>query len=266
MKFEILKRVHDENINGRNAALVFLIENKGSTPGEDNSIMAVFEDGSSFGTIGGGAIEKDVIERCLANMKAGKSFEFDYNLSKTGELKMACGGNSRGYVKYFKASNRLVIFGAGHVSQKLARIAAKTNFEVIVIDDRQDFKDSKDFADIKEYICSDINEAINKIDFDKEKTFVVLCTRGHANDKEALKEIVTKDYKYLGMIGSKAKIRSVFNQLIEEGVDKELLSNVYTPIGLDIDNGSVEEIAISIMAEILMVKNQLDGKSQKISI
>lgn len=263
MKAEILDLIYEENKKGKDAALVFLIENKGSTPGEDNSLMAVLSDGKSFGTIGGGKIEADVIRRTLEGFKDGKSFEFDYNLSKYGELKMSCGGNSRGFVKYFKASSRLIIFGAGHVSQKLARIATKTNFEVTVIDDREEFKDSPDFEGIKEYLAESIDEAIGKIDFDKEKTYIVLCTRGHSQDAEVLRNILDKEYKYLGMIGSKAKVISVFKDLEEEGYDREILNKIYSPIGLDIDNGSVEEIAISIMAEILMIKNKKSGQSQK---
>lgn len=263
MKAEILDKIYQENRRGKDAALVFLIENKGSTPGEDNSLMVVLSDGESFGTIGGGKIEADVIRRSLEGFKDGKSFEFDYNLSKDGKLKMACGGNSRGFVKYFKASNRLIIFGAGHVSQKLARIATKTNFEITVIDDRDEFKDSPDFEGIKEYMVDSIEKAIEKIDFDKEKTYIVLCTRGHSQDAEVLRNILDKDYSYLGMIGSKAKVISVFKDLEKEGYGRAKLNQIYTPIGLDIDNGSVEEIAISIMAEILMIKNKKSGQSQK---
>lgn len=263
MKAEILDKIYQENRRGKDAALVFLIENKGSTPGEDNSLMAVLSDGEFFGTIGGGKIEADVIRRSLEGFKDGKSFEFDYNLSKDGKLKMACGGNSRGFVKYFKASNRLIIFGAGHVSQKLARIATKTNFEITVIDDRDEFKDSPDFEEIKEYMAESVEKAIEKIDFDKEKTYIVLCTRAHSQDAEVLRNILDKDYSYLGMIGSKAKVISVFKDLEKEGYDRAKLNQIYTPIGLDIDNGSVEEIAISIMAEILMIKNKKSGQSQK---
>lgn len=263
MKAEILEKIFVENQQGRDAALCFLIENKGSTPGEDNSVMAVFADGSILGTVGGGAIEKDVIRRVMEGMKNGQSFEFDYNLSKNGELRMSCGGNSRGYVKYFKSQNRLLIFGAGHVSQKLARVAAKTGFDVTVVDDRKEFEQSPDFADIKEFIAEDVKSAIDKIDFDGKKTYIVLCNRGHAYDKETLEYLVDKDFAYLGMIGSKAKVVGLFDQLKSEGIEEEFLKQIYTPIGLDVDNGSVEEIAISILAEILMVKNRKDGKVQK---
>ena len=264
MKADVLEKIYEENKKGRDAALVFLIENKGSTPGEDNSLMAVTSAGKFLGTIGGGKIEADVIRRCLEGFPKGESFEFDYNLSQNGELKMSCGGDSRGFVKYFKAANRLIIFGAGHISQKLARIATKTNFEVTVIDDRSEFRESPDFSDIKDYIEAPIEEAVGKIDFDKDKTYIVLCTRGHAHDTKVLREILGKDFHYLGMIGSKAKVVRVFKELEEEGFNRKDLDEIYTPIGLDLDNGSVEEIAISIMAEILMIKNKKTGEIQKL--
>ncbi len=264
MKADILEKIYEENKKGRDAALVFLIENKGSTPGEDNSLMAVTSAGKSFGTIGGGKIEADVIRRCMEGFAKGESFEFDYNLSQNGELKMSCGGDSRGFVKYFKAANRLIIFGAGHISQKLARIATKTNFEVTVIDDRSEFRQNPDFSEIKDYIDDPIEDAVEKIDFDKDKTYIVLCNRGHAYDSKTLRKIIDKDFQYLGMIASKAKVIRVFKELEEEGYKREDLEKIYTPIGLDVDNGSVEEIAISIMAEILMIKNKKTGEIQKL--
>lgn len=263
MKAEILEKIYEDNKKGKDSALVLLIENKGSTPGEDNSVMAICSDGSTLGTIGGGAIEADVMRRTFENMKEGKSFEFDYNLSKSGELKMACGGNSRGYVRYFKSSRRLVIFGAGHTAQKLARVATKTGFAVDIIDDRDDFKSSPDFSEIDNYYAMEVEEVVEKINFDADKTFIVLCTRGHAHDEEALKAVINKDYAYLGMIGSKAKVKNLFNHLLEEGYSKELLKKVHAPIGLNLDDGSVEEIAISILSQILMVKNEKDGRSLK---
>lgn len=263
MQAEILKRIYEENNRGRDCALALIVENRGSTPGNDSSLMAVFSDGSSFGTIGGGAIEADVIKRSLEGMKEGKAFEFDYSLTEKGTLKMACGGDSRGFVKYFKAAKRLVIFGAGHVSQKLAALASKTGFAVDVIDDREEFRTSPDFQGIDNYYCMEVDRAIEKIEFDPEKTFIVLCTRGHAHDQEALKALAGKPCAYLGMIGSKAKVARVFKELQAEGVKKEDLDKVYAPIGLNLDDGSVQEIAVSILAQILTIKNGTDGRPLK---
>lgn len=264
MKAEILEKIYEENKKGKDAALIFLIENRGATPGEENSLMAVFKDGSTLGTIGGGVIEADVIRKSLEGMQKGKSFEFEYKTSDKSDSKGYCGEGTRGFVKYFKSQNRIVIFGAGHVSQKLARIAVKSNFYVIVTDDRREFENAKDFEKINEYICEDIEKAVEKIEFDREKTYIVVCTRSHALDQKVVSAVLDKDYRYLGMIGSKKKIDNIFNSLTEEGFSREKLEKIYAPIGLDIANGSAEEIAIAIMAEILAVKNNLSGKIQKL--
>ena len=264
MQSDILNKIYEKNEEGERAALVLLTKNRGSTPGADGSTMAVFEDGSSVGTVGGGAIEFDVTKRSKEAIEKGEDFEFDYNLSQNGELKMACGGDSKGVVKIFYPNNKLVIFGAGHVSQKLARIATKTGFDVYVTDDREEFEKSEDFEGIKEYLACEPEEACEKIKFNKDNTFVVVCTRGHKKDEDAVEELLKKDYKYLGLIGSRKKVGNLIKNLKEKGISEEAIKTINMPVGLNIDNGSVEEIAISILAEILMIKNDKDGKQMKI--
>ncbi|MDO5755818.1 MAG: XdhC/CoxI family protein [Tissierellia bacterium] len=263
MQAKILQKIYEKVDQGQKAALVLLTENKGSTPGRDGSVMAVFQDGTSLGTIGGGAIEYDIIKRAKEAMENGDDFEFDYNLTEKGELKMACGGDSKGFVKLFFPNKNLIIFGAGHVSQKLSRIAVKTGFNVIVTDDREEYQREKDFQGIQKYITATPKDAVEQIQFHKDNTYIVVCTRGHNGDEEALKALLPKDYKYLGMIGSRRKVGAVIKKLREEGFTKEQIGTVHMPIGLNIDDGSVEEIAISILAEILMIKNNGSGQKNK---
>lgn len=264
MQSNILNKIYEKNAQGQKAALVLLTKNRGSTPGRDGSTMAVFEDGTSLGTIGGGAIEYDVTKRTIEALESGQDFEFDYNLSQNGELKMACGGDSKGVVKIFHPNNKLIIFGAGHVSQKLARVAVLTGFDVYVTDDRQEFKESEDFQGIKEYITGQPEEAVEKISFSKDNTYVVVCTRGHSKDEEVLDSVLKKDYKYLGLIGSRKKVGTMIKNLKGKGIEEDKIRSINMPVGLRLDNGSVEEIAISILGEILMIKNEKDGKQLKI--
>ncbi|MDO5048097.1 MAG: XdhC/CoxI family protein [Anaerococcus sp.] len=253
MQVEILKKITSRVENGQRAALVFITESKGSTPGAKDSMMAVFADGTSFGTIGGGPVEYEVINQALVAIKEGKDMTFDHQLNETSNLDMICGGNNKGYIKVFTPKKQLIIYGAGHVGSKLARIAIRTNFDVTIVDPRDDFRQKEDFEGIKNFYSEDLKATSKKIDFSKDDTYIVVCTP--SSDREVLEEVLNKDYKYLGMIGSRSKIKIVFNKMIEKGFDKDLLSKIYTPVGLDIDNGSVEEIAISIMAEILAIKN-----------
>lgn len=259
MDVDILKEVYDHVSGGGKIGLVILRGNQNSAPGKEGSMMAVKEDGSIIGTIGGGKLEYQVIEDTKKTLEEnGKDFEFDYDLSNKGVINMACGGTTKGVVKMFYPKNQLIIFGAGHVSQRLARIAIRTGFDVVVVDDRSDLKGSKDFEGISDYIEKEPTDAIEDLEFSKDHTYIVVCTRGHALDKEAAQAVINKDYKYLGVIGSRVKVTKLYKDLEEAGYDKEKLDQIYMPMGLDIDDGSIEEIAISIMSEILAVKNNKD--------
>lgn len=254
MQMEILEKIIGKVNKGEKAALVFITEVKGSVPGANDSMMAVFENGENFGTIGGGPMEYAVIKQALDAIKEDKDRSFDYTLNKTSVLKMACGGNNKGYIKVFKPKPQLIIYGAGHVGQKLSRVAVKTDFDVIVVDPREDYKDKEDFKEIKTYLALKPEEANAKLKFSKNNTYIVICTTNQ--DEDVLKNVLDKDYKYIGMIGSKHKIKVVFDKLRKLDFKDEALEKIHTPIGFDIDNGRVEEIAISIMAEILAVKNE----------
>ncbi|MDD7305004.1 MAG: XdhC/CoxI family protein [Peptoniphilaceae bacterium] len=253
MQVEILKKVVDEVGKGKKACLVFITEVKGSVPGANDSMMAVFEDGQTFGTIGGGPMEYEVTKKAIEAIKNEKDDSFDLRLNKSSDLNMICGGENKGYIKVFMPQPQLIIYGAGHVGQKLARVAVRTGFDVTVVDPREEFKDKEDFIGIKKFLAMDSKEANAYIDFSSSNTYLVICTTN--SDKEVLTNVLGKDYKYIGMIGSRHKIKLVFDDLKERGIDQKYLDQIYTPIGFDIDNGKVEEIAISIISQILAVKN-----------
>lgn len=266
MEIQVLRKIAERVDKGEKAAMVILENNCGSVPGKEGSIMAVFEDGSTFGTVGGGAIEYDLTKRTKNALESNENFEFDYTLTDKGELKMTCGGQTSGYVKIFHPKDNLIIFGAGHCAQKLAKFAVGCNFSVTVIDDREEFKNNEDFNGIKEYIVGAPSEVAEKLNYNKESTYIVLATRGHKHDYEAAKAVINKDYKYLGMLGSKKKSIEMKNRLRDENEDLELVNKMNTPIGLDISDGSIEEIGISILAEILKVKNGLTGNSRLLEV
>ncbi|HHX67260.1 MAG: XdhC/CoxI family protein [Miniphocaeibacter sp.] len=266
METQVLTKIANRVEKGEKAALVILENNCGSVPGREGSLMGVFEDGSIVGTVGGGAIEYDIIQRTLKAMERNRNFKFDYSLTEDGELEMSCGGQTSGFVKILVPKNNLIIFGAGHCAQKLAKFAIGCNFSVTVIDDREEFKNHPDFEGIEEYIVGTPEKVIDKLKFDKNSTFIVIATRGHMHDFEAAKAVVEKDYKYIGMLGSRKKALELKEKLVNDGIDKDLINRMYLPIGLDISNGTVEEIGISILGEILKVKNELDGKSRRIEI
>jgi xanthine dehydrogenase accessory factor len=150
-------------------------------------------------------------------------------------------------------ASRLYIFGAGHVSQFLAKIANLVDFNVVVIDDREDFANRERFPEADEVIVDDFKNVMNRLTYSGEE-YVVILTRGHKHDREVLEETVKKDTRYIGMIGSKRKIKMIFEHLKEKGFPESSLKKVHAPIGIDINAETPQEIAVSIAAELIQVR------------
>jgi len=250
MNAQVLKELLAALESGRPAALASVVETSGSSPAKPGALMAVFEGGRICGTVGGGAVEADIIKRGAKAIESGAGFIFDYDLGPPGVLGMECGGRVKGCVQVFSPAKRLLIFGGGHIAQRLAPLAAGLGFDVTVADDREEF--AARFEGVKYVACrpSDIKDHYRV----GPDTFIVVVTRGHAADLEALLAVAGESAAYIGMVGSAAKVREVFSAAAA-GVSGEALSAVYAPIGLDIANNSPEEIAVSIISEILLVKN-----------
>jgi xanthine dehydrogenase accessory factor len=167
---------------------------------------------------------------------------------------MQCGGTVKGYIKVFLPQNKLVIVGAGHVGQKINEIAKTLNFYTVVVDDREEYATKAYFPNSDEILVGDYNQVLGKYSL-TENDYVVIVTRGQDNDLSSLRAVVNRRLAYIGMIGSARKIRYVMNELIKEGVEEEKLRGVYAPMGLDIASNTPVEIALSIMSEILLLKN-----------
>ena len=162
-------------------------------------------------------------------------------------------------VQVFKASPRLLIVGAGHVALALARVADIAHFDVVVTDDRSSFANEERFPMASQIVVEEPALAIPKL-MNQADTYIVLVSRGHRLDEEGLRCALTTNAKYVGMIGSQRRTQTVLRHMAEEGYDRDALGSVSTPIGLDLGGESPEEIAISIVAEILMLRNGASGK------
>jgi xanthine dehydrogenase accessory factor len=211
--------------------------------------MAVLADGSTAGTVGGGASEFRLTQQAVQAIKDSLmvfSFAFDH-----AEEGMVCGGNMQGFGNVLGDRTGIAVFGGGHIAQCLAKVAILTGFSVTIIEDRPEF--SSYFESARYLVCNpDEYEKTNAIG---ECEYAVICTRGHSTDVEALRYCLTKPLKYLGMIGSEAKTATVLELMRKEGVPQDKWDRVFTPIGLDIASSAPSEIAISILSEILLVKN-----------
>ena len=264
MEGKILKAVSSAVEKGIETAVVTVLEVKGSSPGKEGSMMAVFSDGSILGTVGGGALEYEFIQEALKAIKENKSCEKSFELTEKGSLHMKCGGFVRAYIKVFAKREKLLIMGGGHLGAELYTLGKFLNKYVVIFDDREEFANRKRFSEADEIIFGKMKETVKNYSID-ENSYIIIVTRGHENDKECLKAILDKKVspKYIGMVGSRGKVLSTYKELLDEGYSKEELKKIFSPIGLDISSSEPKEIALGIMAEITAVKNQKTGEHMR---
>ena len=246
------KIIEIENSNAK-AALCTIIATKGSAPRKTGSKMIVYENEKIAGTIGGGALEKKVIEQALNSIKNNTPQIVTHNL--VSELAMCCGGTVELFIEPIMNKKKLYIFGAGHVGKSLAKFAVELDFNVTLIDDRYEAFDDLDILNctlIKDHHAT----AIEQLVFD-EHTFVVILTYNHQYDREILALTSMKPHQYIGMIGSQRKVEIAKKNMITSKImDSEKVATINMPIGLDIEAITPQEIAISILAKLIDVRNK----------
>ena len=216
-------------------------------------------------------LETKKVEKNIYNLEEleGKNLEY-VNKAKEKNLIANIKINDEESVlaEVFKREHRLIVFGAGHVGYHLCHFASKVGFNTIVVDDRPYFANKEKFGDDIQVICNTFENAFEILDI-HEEDYVVIVTRGHKHDKFCLEKILSLDeLNYIGMIGSKRRVKIMKEELIEEGYSKEKIENIYSPIGLNIGAVTPEEIAISILAEIISVKRigKLAVKNEPIKV
>ena len=239
----------------RKAALCTVINTKGSAPRKIGAKMIVFEDGSIKGTIGGGDLEKKVIDEAIEVINKHEASIFKHDLLR--QHGMCCGGVVEIFIEPIVKIKRLFIFGAGHTGQALAKFANDTGFDVFLIDDRKEYIDQCNIEGISK-MNLEHTAALQALPFDKN-TYVVITTYSHQIDRDILAYCVKKPWAYLGMIGSKRKVQMTKKMFIDSKIgSEEDLNKIHMPIGIDIDAETPEEIAISILAELVKIKNTKD--------
>ena len=256
MNQEVFAAVADALERGESAALVTIVSTTGSTPQRVGAKMLVFPDGRLVGTIGGGCYENDAFgkarEAILSRKPQLVHYELDDDFAQ--ESGLVCGGQMSVYIEPLEPSPELYVIGAGHVGACLANMAHEAGFQVHVIDDREKFANRERFPHVAEVVTEDIPAWIERTALPPH-AYTVIVTRGHTNDLDALRALAPRELRYLGLIGSRAKVARISDQLLSEGMDPTLLTQVHAPIGLDIGAVSPQEIAISILAELIAVKH-----------
>lgn len=188
-------------------------------------------------------LNDDTYEKIRLSLDTGK-----LEIIKTEE-------NNAILIEPFISKPRLIIFGGGHVAKPVSEFAVRVGFSVTVIDDRLSFANKGRFPEADQVICESFEKSFERINF-RKTDFVVIVTRGHRYDGVALREVLKHELNYIGMIGSKRRVRAMMEELANEGFDKDKLSSVNSPIGIDIGAVTPDEIAISIVAELINFKNK----------
>ena len=252
--FESAAALRDRNIP---FAFVSITKSVGSTP-RSNAHMIVKEDGGTIGTVGGGIAEFTVIKRAVAAIAERKSTHVDVSLTVTDGH--ACGGTLEFFIDVIASKRRLLLFGGGHVNEQIARLGAGCGFRIEVIETRAEYATKERFPDAGAFhVGETVEEAMKDLPIDRECA-VIIAT--HGLDKSVLEAVITSDAAYIGMLGSRTKVNTYRRALEEERqIGSEHLAHFYSPVGLDIGSETPQEIAIAVMAEVMMVLNDRSGQS-----
>ena len=255
----IFDRIYEARKQNLPAALCIIVNTRGSTPRKTGAKMIVYADGKIDGTIGGGELEKSVIKNAIEQIEKGEPKLFRHDLLH--QHNMCCGGTVDMFIEPIMKKNKLYIFGAGHTGHALARHSANHDFETVLIDDRKEY--------ISECKTQEVNkmhlpfqQALKLLPFD-ENTFVCIMTYSHPLDRDILAFCLKKPHAYLGMVGSKRKVEMTKKMFTEASICSfNEIENVDMPMGIDIGAEGPEEIALSILAGLIAVKNKKTTKEK----
>ena len=249
--------------NNGSAALCTVVKSEGSTPRHVGSKMLVYPDGNCIGTVGGGDLEHRVLDEAWMALGDGKPRYLHYNMADPSRGDPGvCGGQVEVFVEPILPPPLLVVIGAGHVGKAVVHLAKWLGFRVAVCVDRAEFctPEATPGADIYHPITMDKLPEHIKID---SRTILILTTRGSSVDAVGMKPLLDSTAGYIGVIGSRRRWATTVKALKEKGVSEEKIARVHSPIGLELQAETPEEIAVSILAEVMMVKAQATGMPMK---
>jgi xanthine dehydrogenase accessory factor len=261
---EFFKFLSDLESRGEGGVLCTIIKSRGSTPRHQGSKMLIYPDGKFIGSVGGGEMESRIITEALDAYNSGKSKILQYSLVKPQEGDPGiCGGQVEVYVEPILPKPKLIVVGAGHVGKALVHLGRWLDYNVLLSDDRPEFCNPEMTPEANAYHVIPMAEIPKNITIDPF-TYIVLTTRGSSVDIEGLEPLLETNAGYIGIIGSKRRWALTRKTLIERGVPEEKLSRVHSPIGLDLKAETPEQIAVSIIAEIMMLQYHGTGKILKV--
>jgi xanthine dehydrogenase accessory factor len=252
MEVDLFDEIQRLRQAGRKAALATIVQIRGSVPSFQTAKMLIRDDGSTMGSVGGGCVEAEVWAAAQDVLREEKSriMSFDLTEDSMAESGLICGGKLEIFIEPVLPTPKMVIFGAGHISTQLSKIATIAGFKTTIVDNRPQYANSERFPEAEKIYSESFEQAFEDI-VPNENTYLVIVTRGHQEDESVLRWAVGTDARYIGMIGSKRKVRTIFQTLESEGVSRERLERICAPVGLDIGAVLPEEIAVAIVAETI---------------
>jgi len=259
----IYQALSELETNHDSAALCIVVKSEGSTPRHVGSKMLVYPDGRFIGTVGGGELESRVINAAVESLTNGTAQNLAYTMADPSRGDPGvCGGTVEVFVEPIFPRAMVVVIGGGHVGKAVVHLAKWLGFRVAVSDDRPEFCNPESVPGADSYYPVAIGELPEQLKINK-RTYIVITSRGSGVDVQGLPSLLEADAAYIGVIGSKRRWLTTMKALKEKGVAEDKLARVHSPMGLELNAETPEEIAVSIMAEVLMLKDKGTGKPMK---
>jgi xanthine dehydrogenase accessory factor len=251
---------------GRKCALATIVNARGSIPSYESAKLLVRDDGSIAGTIGGGCVEAQVLTAAREVIETGKprTLTFDLSGDSLHDSGLICGGELEVFLEPVLPQPVAFIFGAGHISKSLSKIASLAGFATVIVDDRESFARRERFPEADEIHAAEYEEVFPKLCVN-ESSYVIIATRGHKDDLRVLRLAAATPARYVAMIGSRRKVIEIFKELEKDGVPAAALERIHAPMGLDIGAVTPEEIAVSVVAEMIAVRRGAGSNWKELS-
>ena len=262
--------IYDEIVRlrklGQKCALATIVQKRGSIPSFESAKLLAREDGSMMGTVGGGCVEAEVwnAAREVLDTEKPKNLSFSLGQEAAYDEGLICGGQLNIFVEPIVPQPHAFIFGGGHVSKSLSKVATLAGFATVIVDDRETFANPERFPEAEATYAEEYEEVFGKLAI-TSSSYIIIVTRGHRDDMRVLRWAVSTSARYIAMIGSKRKTISVIHELEKEGLPREGFEKIFAPMGLEIGAESPEEIAVSVVAEMIAIRRAPDADWRALS-
>ena len=246
---------------GQKCALATIVQVNGSIPSYESAKLLVREDGSMAGTIGGGCVEAEVWNAAREVMETERARQMNFSLGQDAAYDngLICGGQLSVFVEPVVPQPRAFIFGAGHISKSISKVATLAGFASVIVDNREAFANKERFPEADEIFAEEYEDVFPKLAV-RDTSYVIIVTRGHRDDMRVLRWAVETNAKYIAMIGSKRKVIGVVKELEKEGIQRSVFERIFAPMGFEIGAITPEEIAVSVVAEMIAVRRAPDSE------